>query len=71
MPIGNSVRIARDRPAQSPLLLYHSPHDLSIGKINKICAIFLVKPHKMQEKPPFLAVFGHFFGFRWQVMVKL
>lgn len=25
---------------------------------------------KMQEKPPFLAVFGHFFGLRWQVSVK-
>ena len=37
-------------PLNSPLLLYHSPHDLSIGKINKNYAIFLVKPHKTGQK---------------------
>ena len=41
MPIGNSVRIARDRPAQIPLLLYHAAHDLSIPNFNEKSLDFL------------------------------
>ena len=50
-------------PLNSPLLLYHSPPHLSIGKINKNYAIFLVKPHKTGQKQQKMGDFSPILSF--------